>query len=148
MSYKAFRLSFVVPPARELLSSLYWLSPFYSFFHLEIHMIWHTIIFYRFACYKNDSFFKYLIVYILLGILLRELPCWYLKLYILCFNISHGLIHWFSMYFCGNLFMEHLEDKDNTFSLQRMQSFHFDNSTCVLLSWKLFVFFSKRFQFR
>ena len=29
----------VVPPARELLPSLCWLSPFYSFLHLEIHMI-------------------------------------------------------------------------------------------------------------
>jgi len=29
--------------------------------------------FYRFACYKNDSLFKYLIVYISLGVLLAEL---------------------------------------------------------------------------
>ena len=38
--------------------------------------------FYRFACYKNDSFFKYLFASISPGILLAELPCWYLKLYI------------------------------------------------------------------
>lgn len=36
--------------------------------------------------YKNDSFFKYLIVSISHGILLAELPCWYLKLYIFIFK--------------------------------------------------------------
>ena len=51
------------------------------------------------------------------GILLTELPHWYLKLYIFCFKHIPWFNPLFSTCFCGNLLMENTEGKDNIFSI-------------------------------
>lgn len=76
--------------------------------------------------YKNDSIFKYLFVSISSGILLRELLCWYLKLYI-------SLLQAYPMIYPTNLLRafavvrswSNTVDKDNPFFWLFRNEIHF-----------------------